>query len=156
MNEYPGIPLDEFARTGSWQQVLEYADSDGFNLLTALLKRRELTAAAALLDRGFPVDKNNWGYCTSALTEMAEVGAIDAMKLLLSRGADVNGHEHEDRPPLHAALCRHHQDAALLLIEHGAEVNRRDGCGKTSLDYALDERVIMKLVEAGAASRKQA
>ena len=90
----------------------------------------------------------------SSLTEAAGSGDLEGMKFLLARGANVNGHEHEDMPPLHAALRLNQDQAALLLIEYGAAVDRMDEGGMSALDRAVGAEIIQNLTLAGAPRRK--
>lgn len=55
--------------------------------------------------------------------------------------------------PLHVAIRWRFLDVALLLIDAGANVNLRDGYGKTPLELARavgDARLVRRLTEAGA------
>jgi uncharacterized protein len=65
-----------------------------------------------------------------------EDGAVQAVSLLLERGADVNATNTNGGTALHAAVTR--GDAVVkLLLERGANVNARNKAGNTPLDVAL-------------------
>jgi ankyrin repeat protein len=156
MDNYPGMPLDRFVREAPIEEVLRYAGVDGMNLLTTLILRQDLKSASILLDRGYPPDENNWGFVTSALSESAAIGYVEGIKFLLARGADVNGHEHEDMPPLHVALRKGQHEAAQVLLDHGAEVNRIDEGGECALDRTSDPVMIDRLKRAGGRNSPRA
>ena len=65
-----------------------------------------------------------------ALTYAARSGRIDAMALLLERGADIDA-EPYNGTALHWAVARRRLEAAAWLIDHGADVNRRAAFGGT-------------------------
>jgi ankyrin repeat protein len=65
-----------------------------------------------------------------ALTYAARSGRIDAMALLLERGADIDA-EPYNGTALHWAIARQQNEAAAWLIGHGADTNRRAGFGGT-------------------------
>ena len=91
-------------------------------------------------------------------------GHVDAARLLVERGADVNSfarNEHIKTAPLHAAAASvggEKDEAARyelckLLLEHGAEANLPQESGFTALDAARqngDERIEQLLREHGA------
>lgn len=70
------------------------------------------------LDEGAPLHDRRAG--VDLLTWAAAGGAADAVRLLLDRGADVDG------GALHAASGQGHLDVVQLLLTAGADVDRRD------------------------------
>jgi len=110
---------------------------------------------AQLLQSGFdPNHQNEFG--KTPLYYAIDFNHLEAVKLLLSSGADINhGYqeadqrdvgwnwgctsiEHWNRSPLmHAAQ---HADVTMLelLLAAGADINARDSLGKTALDYAKE------------------
>ena len=67
---------------------------------------------------------------SEALTYAARNGRIEAMALLVDRGADLNA-EPYNGTALHWAVARKQVEVAAWLIDHGADVNRRGGFGGT-------------------------
>ncbi len=73
---------------------------------------------------------------TKSLHQAAFDGDIDQVKLLVSKGADVNAKDMTGYTPLFYAVQSGQKKAAELLIGGGANVNARDGYGNTPLHYA--------------------
>ena len=65
-------------------------------------------------------------------------GHLDAARLLLERGADVNSPSHNPQMvmPLHSSVAGQHFELTQLLIEHGADVNATQQSGFTPLQGA--------------------
>jgi ankyrin repeat protein len=92
------------------------------------------------------------------MTRAAEIGDIDMVKLLFSRGAKINGKSRlsptfaSDDSPLQAAVrCRHH-DIARFLIANGADVNVKSGQSGTPIQIASKNRdlaAVQVLLEQG-------
>jgi ankyrin repeat protein len=90
-------------------------------------------------------------------------GHVEAARLLLERGADVNALSRNDRiqtAAIHAAAASEAKDEATryelvkLALEHGADPNLQQGGGFRAIDAARqngDERVEQLLLEHGAA-----
>ncbi len=82
-------------------------------------------------------------------------GKIDAVRLLLNKGAKVDTRSTNpmSNHPLHAAAAGRHANVIKLLIDHGASVNARQHGGWTPLQAAAqngDLESARVLVEAGA------
>ncbi|MEE8349149.1 MAG: ankyrin repeat domain-containing protein [Acidobacteriota bacterium] len=72
----------------------------------------------------------------------AQAGSVEAVRLLLAAGADVNEGTEEAGPPLLLAASNGKEQVALLLLEKGADPNATDGYGMTALHWALEEGVV--------------
>ncbi|KAF2996641.1 hypothetical protein E8E13_003044 [Curvularia kusanoi] len=71
----------------------------------------------------------------------AAAGNVPMMKALLEVGkSPVNAQDADGWTPLHHAVSEGHGDAALLLLQRGAEGERRDQWDKVALDYAPDAK----------------
>lgn len=91
-------------------------------------------------------------------------GHLDATRLLLDRGADVNTlsrNEHIQTAAIHAAAASENKDPEIryqlckLLLDRGADPNLRQGGGFRAIDAARqndDERLEQLLRDRGAAS----
>jgi ankyrin repeat protein len=97
--------------------------------LTQAAVRNDVAAIRRLLDDGHEADEG--GDSWTALIWASRTGSIDAIKLLLDSGADVNrpgptGDDWDATPLQHAILQR--QPAAVrLLLDRGADPNRSAG-----------------------------
>lgn len=71
----------------------------------------------------------------------AGLANVDLVRLLLSRGAQVNARDATGRTALMGAAQQQSVDALRLLLDAGAEVDVRDQNGKTALMYAVSADV---------------
>lgn len=126
-----------------------------------------------LLAKGFDINRQ----CGSntALSNAAVRGREQIVELLLSHGADVNIANPLSKAAqfgngnvkiaktlldhgansncLHSAILGRHKEVVQLLVEHNANVNQRDGNGRTPLHMAVvsgDEDIIKLLIIKGA------
>lgn len=119
-----------------------------------------------LLAKGFSVNaKNNdsltalmLAVCPSSRLNTYDNGVLaqklDAAKILITNGANVNDKDKEGFTPLnYAVFCRSSESVSLLLT-NGADVNTRDKAGQTPLYYAKacmsGESIIKLLKDHGA------
>ena len=79
----------------------------------------------------------------TALHFAAFFGQTDAGRLLLDRGADVDGRGRGwmTGTPLHSAASRSHEDVARILLDAGADPNLRQSAGWTPLHSAAHNGV---------------
>ena len=82
------------------------------------------------------------GGALTALVYAARSGSIDAARVLLEGGADVNQTTRYGWSPLLAATHNSNYQMARFLIEHGADVNLANKGGWTPLYLAVDNRNI--------------
>src|SRR5262249_25095779 len=74
----------------------------------------------------------------TALMVAAHEGHLNIVKLLLHRGADVNGRGMNGFTPLITAASRRHRDIVRLLIARGARPNQRNDNGDTAIIFAAN------------------
>src|SRR5215204_5927144 len=109
--------------------------------LTQAAARNDVAALRQLLDEGHKADEG--GDPWTALIWASRSGSIEAIKLLLDAGADVNlpgstGDDWDATPLQHAILER--QPAAVrVLLDRGADVNRGAGGSLTPLFLAAGD-----------------
>ncbi len=115
------------------------------------IRDNNLTELKALLDQKVAADTaDNRGI--TPLMYAAEIGSVDAMRLLLDRGADVNAQNAFGS----TALMWSVSDAAKvrLLLDHGAQVNTAAKSGRTALIIAAftnpSAEVVRLLLAKGA------
>jgi ankyrin repeat protein len=90
--------------------------------------------------------------CRSVLHAAAGKGLTDVVKLLLDRGADVNGRDCHGFTALHSAMFTPiiSEELVKLLIKRGADVNARGKDGSTQLHYGSGSWVASLLMKFGA------
>ena len=89
-----------------------------------------------------PAAREPDGGALTALVYAARTGSIDAARVLLDGGADVNQTTRYGWSPLLAATQNGNYQMAKFLIEHGANVNLANKGGWTPLYLAVDNRNI--------------
>lgn len=89
------------------------------------------------LDGGTPKAPTSKGAMT-ALHFAAREGAIDAVRMLASQGADLDQVDPDGVNALLYATINGHTDTAKVLLEHGADPNIADTFGRTVLYAAID------------------
>ena len=95
--------------------------------------------ATALLDAGAVADAMDVNGCT-ALHFAAHRQALDAVEVLVANGATADPPRRSDAPsPLFMAVRSKHEEIALLLIEHGADVGVGVDSGATLLALAEEK-----------------
>lgn len=117
-----GLDVNQEAfREGGWKAT---------PLWHAVARGENLALAEFLLERGSAPNHCLWG----------AVGRDNpaAIKLLISRGADVDPVA-EDETPFLAAVKSSRFGAARTLLDHGADVDFQDSRGMTALHYMLEK-----------------
>jgi len=91
------------------------------------VRRTDIKTVTALLDKGADVNEKVIGNSSTALIAASTEGAIDIVRLLLDRGADVDLAVGNRYTPLTYAAWKGETDVARLLIERGADIDRAKG-----------------------------
>jgi cytochrome c len=113
-------------------------------------KKGDTVAIAAALDAGANVNEPD-GFATPLYYAVSRQH-LDASKLLIDRGADVNTGSKIGGPPLKAAIAKKKLELITLLLEHGADPNVAVG-KDTVLHQAVRQGCldcVKALVAAGA------
>ena len=114
--------------------------ADGWPLLHLAAAFADEATARTLLDAGADVGqvsatpmRNQALHAALALSKDANV-----VRLLIARGADVNGAQTAGYRPLHQAAVAGREDLVRLLLDAGADKAARCDRGKTAADYARE------------------
>ncbi|KAK3140154.1 hypothetical protein QOZ80_5AG0396810 [Eleusine coracana subsp. coracana] len=128
---------------------------DGETPMLLAASQGKLAVLTYLLDRGGDPAKPDSGGVTP-LHESAENGHTEAVRLLLSKGIDVDPINYRGTP-LHLAASKDREEVVKILLEHGADggadVNYKTPHGPTTLMMAVDDGladIVKFLLEAGA------
>lgn len=123
--------------TTPFLRAAKAADLPAMNLLlehgadpTLAATRNEITPLMAAAGVGTQDNDTTGRYKTQAQT-------IEAIQLLLDRGADVNAKTADGRTALHGAALQGYDEVIKFLVAHGADLYAKDRKGFTPLDTAL-------------------
>ena len=109
---------------------------------------------ATLLDAGAKIDMAGERHGDTPLHRAVGSGSLDAVTLLLERGAPIVADKY-GYTPLHTAAASGHAKVASLLISRGAEATAVNEDGKTALDVAVRHKhPEMREILAGGATTK--
>ena len=106
-----------------------------------------------LLEKGTGTGERRLGKYSHALAQacMRRTGNLEIVQALLRSGADP---DYKSPRAFHNACYAENQDIAQLLLEHGVDVDGRDGNGRTALSMACKFRksldIVRMLLENGA------
>jgi len=110
--------------------------------------------AAHLIDHGADIDSGDGTGTGTALHIAAERQNEEMVLLLLKKGAHVNCRNHYNKTALITAVERDHGAVAAHLIDHGADIDSRDGTRTgTALHIAAErqnEEMVLLLLKKGA------
>ena len=112
-----------------------------------------MARAQKTVEKNEPVSGDNQEEYTKPLHQAAADGDIEQVKLLLSRGTDVNEKDQYGRTALHCASWKGHADVAELLINQGARINVTTAMMASSpLHFAVmrgDRQIVELLLSKG-------
>jgi ankyrin repeat protein len=127
-------------------------DGEGLQAIHKACQFGNFEVVKALLDHGVEVESLATDAAWTPLYYAAGSGDLDVIRLLISKGADVNHEDVEEGIPLHNAVRYSRLAAAKLLIKHGSNVNAEDGY-TTVLCYAVESfnfNMVELIVKSGA------
>lgn len=125
--------------------------------LVGLLDRNDTTAfietIQTISDANTAREDNN----KTILMYACWVGNIDAVKHLVTKGADVNAEDSGGATALHLAAWKNQTPIALYLIENGASGSAMSKDGMTPLDVAMmrENKEIAEAIEKAAPKLKK-
>ena len=154
------------ALVDSNREVLDNQDKEGKSPLHLAIERDFSDIARYLIEQGANVNLNDSNF-ESPLHYCASRGNLEMGRLLLQRGStsinDFSVSKYDsfvgNWTPLHLACLKGHPEFVQLLLDHGADIEARDGVQRTPLILSVecrDMRVVHGLVERGADINAQA
>ena len=132
---------------------LRAVNAEGHTPLRVALAHGRTQVGMMLVDLGAPLDAQ------SMLFDLVGTGLIDrdALRFLISEGAQINQPDAAGNSPLHVAIRNGHLDTVQRLIVAGADVNQPDPSGRLPLRIARetapgrDARFIVSTLERSGA-----
>jgi len=120
--------------------IVNVASYEGETALLTATEEQRNERVVLLLDLGAKIDQADEQGKTP-LISAACTGAVDTMKILLERGAQIESRFGEGlSTPLHCAAHNGNIDCVKLLVENGADVMAKTGHGWTALKEAQSRR----------------
>jgi hypothetical protein len=122
-----------------WLFVGYFATSShAADLMTSEAAEGDVATVRGYLDHGVSIESTNYEGSTAAFTAAAG-GSVPVLRLLISRGANVNALNAYGDSPLQAAVENKHDDVAQFLRGHGAKQiagtpEQRDAASKAIVD----------------------
>jgi ankyrin repeat protein/L-ascorbate metabolism protein UlaG (beta-lactamase superfamily) len=115
----------------------------------------DLAQVTALLDADPQLanQKDESQYQDLPLHVAAAVGNIDIARLLIDKGATVDGYDSDQSTPLHVAAIRRQGPMVTFLVSQGADLAFQDDNGGWSMSFAAsagDSTICRELMDAGA------
>jgi ankyrin repeat protein len=142
--ERPELTLFEAAVVGDEPRLRELLDAgagvddwspDGFTPLQLAAHFGHAGLVSLLAERGADVEAVSRNpMAVRPIHAACSAGRVDAARVLLDAGADVNAAEHGGYTPLHLALGNGNEELAQLLLERGADPDARLDDGRTPAD----------------------
>jgi len=127
------------------------ASIDGFSALMASAEQNRAQCIKVLAEFGADLEQkteNNNPILPSAtsLHIATYYNKLDAVRMLLSVGANINAVDLEGKTALHIAVIKNDKETIKLLINGKADTNIKDKCGNTALSYCKNNDDIKKLL----------
>jgi ankyrin repeat protein len=123
----------------------------GGNILRSAVSRSDTEIVAMLIAHG--ADPKALSDGMTPLHDAADGGCDEVVKLLLSKGAEVNAKRFDGATPLMSAADREHISTVEILLGNGADINAIDDKGNTPLHWAVareNKEVVEILLAHGA------
>lgn len=106
--------------------------------INELIKSQQLDQLKAALESDSTLANQPDERGFTPLIMASYMNAVEAVKLLLSEGANVNGQDAAGNTALMGTCFKGFTEIAQLLLEHGAGVNIKNGDGASALAFAIN------------------
>ncbi|KAH9029588.1 hypothetical protein EDB85DRAFT_2290792 [Lactarius pseudohatsudake] len=132
---------------------------DGWTPLHTAGAHGKLEAIQVLLEHNADVNmRSNNGETPVHVTvynayDLSEGKWIEGLQRLLEHGADPNAGDNDHSTPLHQASYKGLLEVARLLLSYGANVDEKDGEGRTPFQVANGQEMTKLLLEHGAVAQ---
>ncbi|CAL8297716.1 unnamed protein product [Merluccius merluccius] len=157
-DRYGQTALHEVSRAWSVDVMRFFLDwgsdpqrADGFGVtalhVAAALDYPEMTRF--LLDRKVDMEARTQQDRQTPLHYAAKSGAVGTIRMLLQAGADISSRDYKDRTPLQLAAVMERSEAALVLLELGADAGVKDSDGQLCISAMIGRMPAVARVALG-------
>lgn len=123
--------------------VIDEGDSNFINIYNV----KQPFFAEWLINKGYNIHQNE-----ELLYAAVYDGNVELVKVLIRKGAKINGSEDPDRSPLFAAVASDSPEMVKLLLDNGADISSTNSFGQSVMEFAseinVSKEVMLLLLEA--------
>ena len=116
------------------QQRIDEPHTDNREALNAAVARGDRDQIGELLNNGARINGRHPEHGSTPLSTAAFFGRLEIVKLLVKKGANINGKNRDGGTPLHAAAFMCRTDVVEFLLERGASSEVKNSRGETPVD----------------------
>ncbi len=133
VSEGKSIAVEQFLKAGFSP---DSCDKNGVSLLNIAVRKGHEQAALLLIDAGADIDVVSGDRGNTPVMDAAAEGNLSLLSRLVESGAELNTKSKSGQTALVLAIGRQAEEAALLLINYGADITIRDDLGMSANKYA--------------------
>jgi len=111
-----------------------------------VLRKGNIAEIEKQIAGGVDVNSRDEEFGVTPLCWAALLGQTETVKLLIQKGAKVDGRNNDGATPLHAASFLGHTEIAARLIEEGADVDATNNQGQTALESSKANWQVTRLI----------
>ncbi len=127
------LAVEQFLNAGF---SADSCDKNGVPLLNIAVRNGHEQAAALLIEAGADIEMVSGDRGNTPVMDAAAEGNLSLLSRLIDSGAELDHRSKSGQTALVLAVGRQAEEAALLLINSGADVNIRDDLGMSAAKYA--------------------
>ena len=133
VSEGETIAVEQFLKAGFSS---DSCDKNGVFLLNIAVRKGHINIASLLIDNGANINRVSGDRGNTPIMDAAAEGHIEILAKLINFGAELNLKSKSGQTALVLAVGSKDEDAALILIECGADIDIKDDLGMTVKKYA--------------------
>ena len=137
--------ISALAMSSASRKPATASQTDDKSNIWAAARAGDLAAIEQHLANGSAIDGVGGELRLTPLHAAALADRVEAVELLIRRGADPSATANDGGTPLHAAAFVGHEKAVAALVQNGAKINAANKLGQTPLDNAVIDEATTRL-----------